>query len=226
MNIKRSVPAHLLVTHRQPEALASEAFRVLRTNLQFLQLDQPIRSLLMTSATPGEGKTTTVANLAVAFAQNGSRVCLVDADLRRPMVDKIFGTDNWTGLTTLLLDGSNMEKCFRETEVPGLTVLPSGPMPPNAAEMLGLARMTRLLTTLEERYDMVLVDAPPVLAVADAAVLAPKVGGVVMVVRSGHVAHQLAARAKLALEAVHAKVLGAVLEAATLEAGQGYYYTY
>jgi protein-tyrosine kinase len=220
------IPANMIVTHKEPGAAASEAFRVLRTNLQFLGLDKPIKSLLITSATPGEGKTTTVANLAVAFAQAGSSVCLVDADLRRPMVAKLFGTDNWSGLTTALIGQGSLEDCLKETAVPGLTLLPSGPIPPNPAELLGSARMGKLLAGLEEQFDMVLVDTPPVLAVADAAVLSPKMGGVVLVVRAGQVARQQTVRAKAALEAVQARVLGVVLDAIEPEGRAGYYYYY
>lgn len=228
MNIRSTVaraPGQALITQRDPMAAASEAFRVLRTNLQFMGLDKPLRSVLVTSATPGEGKSTITANLAVAFAQTGAQVCLVDADLRRPMVAKMFGMDNWTGLTTALISGG-AEAAVRKSEVPGLHVVTSGPIPPNPAELLGSGKMERFLRTLEERFDMVLIDTPPVLAVADAAVLAPKAGGVLMVTRSGQVARQQVVRAKEALEAVKANVLGAVLDGVQPEGREGYYYYY
>lgn len=215
-----------LITQRDPMAAASEAFRVLRTNLQFLGLDKPLKSILVTSGTPGEGKSTVTANLAVAFAQTGAEVCLVDADLRRPMVAKMFGLDNYTGLTSALIGQGGVEKAVRKTEIPGLSVITSGPIPPNPAELLGSGRMGRLLEELENRFEMVLIDSPPVLAVTDAAVLAPKVGGVLMVARAGQVARQQAAHAKDALEAVKARVLGVVLDGVEPQGRQGYYYYY
>lgn len=219
-------PSNMLVTHRDPGAAASEAFRVLRTNLQFMSLDKPLKSILVTSATPVEGKTTTITNLAVAFAQSGVSVCLVDADLRRPTVAKTFGVENWSGLTTALIGQGELDACLRETVVAGLTVLPSGPIPPNPAELLGSARMARLVAELEQRFDLVLIDTPPVLVVTDAAVLAPKVGGTVLVVRAGQVARHQAQRAKAALVSVQAQVLGVVLGAVSQEGRDGYYYYY
>jgi protein-tyrosine kinase len=207
-------------------SLVAESFRSLRTNLQFLGLDQPLKSLLLTSAAPGEGKTTTMANLAVAFAQTGAKVCIVDGDLRRPMMARMFRLDNWSGLTTVLIGQAELESTVRETAVPGLSVLTSGPVPPNPSELVGSARMTALLQKLESQYDMVLVDSPPVMAVADAAVMAPKVGGVLLVVRAGAVPRRQAIRAKAALEAVKANLLGAVLDAFKSEGKSGYAYYY
>lgn len=220
-------PQQALITHRDPMAAASEAFRVLRTNLQFMGLDKPLKSVLVTSATPGEGKSTVSANLSVAFAQNGANVCLIDADLRRPTLHKIFGMDSYPGLTTALLGGGGgSDNAIMKTDVPGLKLIPSGPIPPNPAELLGSGKMEKFLRELEERFDMVIVDTPPVLAVTDAAVLAPKLGGVLMVTRAGNVARQQVIRAKQALEAVKANVLGAVLDGVQAEGREGYYYYY
>ncbi|MGE5674976.1 MAG: CpsD/CapB family tyrosine-protein kinase [Mycobacterium leprae] len=216
--------APLLITHQDPGAAASEAFRVLRTNLQFMGLDKPLKSIMVTSATPSEGKSTVAANLAVAFAQAGSRVCLVDADLRRPMVAKTLGLTNYAGLTTALISQEGLEGHLQETDIPGLTVLASGPVPPNPAELLATKRMNTLLAQLEEQFDMVIVDSAPVLAVTDAAVVAPKVGGTLLVVRAGQTPRQEARLAKEALEAVKANVLGVVLGAIKAEGHQGYYY--
>jgi capsular exopolysaccharide synthesis family protein len=224
--VTKGNPATMVVTHHDPKALAAEAFRVLRTNLQFMGLDAPLRSLAVTSATPGEGKSTISANLAVAFAQTGASVCVVDADLRRPTQHKLFGLDNWAGVTTVVAGQSPLEGCLRETAVEGLHVLPSGPVPPNPSELLGSRRMAALLAELEERFDVVIVDTPPVLAVTDACVLAPKVGGMLLVARSGQVDRRQVDRAKVALEAVQAKVLGVVLDGLAQESKQGYYYYY
>jgi capsular exopolysaccharide synthesis family protein len=214
----------MLVTHHNTGAAASEAFRVLRTNIQFLSLDEPVKSILITSATPAEGKSTTLANLAVAFTQTGATVCAVDADLRRPTLAKLFDLDNWAGLTTALIGQTPLDEVLRPTTVPGLTLLPSGPLPPNPAELLGSARMSDLLAELTARFDMVLVDSPPVLAVADSAVLAPRLDGVVMAVRAKSVDHRQVARAKEALTAVQARLLGVVMTAVPSSGKDGYYY--
>lgn len=226
MKATLSVMSKMLITHQDPAALASESFRVLRTNLQFLGLDKPLKSILVTSATPSEGKSTTIANLAIAFAQTGAKVCLVDADLRRPTVAKLFGLDNWSGLTTAIISRGAVDEVVRESSVPGLWVLTSGPIPPNPSELLGTNRMAELIAALEAQFDMVLIDTPPLLAVTDAAVLAPRAGGVIMVVRSGRVARQQVIRAKEALTAVKANLLGAVLDGFQPEGRDGYYYYY
>lgn len=226
MKATLGTPSSTLVTNRDPGSPASEAFRVLRTNLQFLGLDKPVKTVLVTSASPGEGKSTTAANLAVTFAQAGVKVCLVDGDLRRPVVAKLFGADNWSGLTTALIGQTSLTECLRETTIPHLTILTSGPIPPNPAELLGSSRMTQLLAGLEDSFDIVIIDSPPVLAVTDAAVMAPKVDGVLMVIRSGVVARVQAARAKAALESVKARLLGAVLGAVPSKGNEGYYYYY
>lgn len=220
------VIANQVVTHLDPQAASSEAFRMLRTNLQFLGLDKPLKSIAVTSAAPGEGKSTVAANLAVAFAQTGANVCLVDADLRRPMVAKLFGLDNWQGLTKAIISQNSLETTVRSTDVPGLSVLTSGPIPPNPAELLGSKRMGNLLADLEAQFDMVIVDTPPVLAVADAAVLAPKVGGMVLVVKAGASGRQQVVRAKEALTVVKANILGVVLHSVQAERSEGYYYYY
>lgn len=213
-----------LIAHRDPQAAASEAYRVLRTNLQFAGVDQPLRSVLITSATPGEGKSTTAANLAVAFAQSGMEVCLLDADLRRPTIHKLFGVENWRGLTSALINQGGLDAALQPSGVPGLTLLTSGPLPPNPAEMLASAQMAALLDELEQRFEMVLIDTPPVLAVTDAAVLAPKADGALLVVRAGRVARQQVVQARAALTAVQARVLGAVLGCVQPEPHSGYYY--
>lgn len=218
--------SNMVVTHADPTAAASEAFRVLRTNLQFVGLDKPLKSIVVTSATPGEGKSTTAANLAVAFAQAGGSVCLIDADLRRPTIAKLFGLSNWSGLTNALVGQDDLSTYLMDSAISGLSILPSGPIPPNPAELLGSGRMSKLLAHAEEKFDMVVVDTPPVLAVTDAAVLAPKVGGVVLVVRAGKVARRQASQARDALAVVKAKVLGVVLDAVEAKGRDGYYYYY
>jgi capsular exopolysaccharide synthesis family protein len=220
------IPSKALVTHHDPRAASSEAFRVLRTNLQFMGLDKPLKSIIVTSAAPTEGKSTVSSNLATAFAQTGANVCLIDADMRRPTLHKVLGLDNWTGLSRAVITQNGLETTIRPTEIPGLSVLTSGPIPPNPAELLGSARMVNLLRELEERFDMVIVDTPPVLAVTDACVLAPSVGGVVLVARSGQTDRRQLVRAKESLLAVKANLLGVVLHGIPQERREGYYYYY
>lgn len=222
----KGVPSPDLVVHLNPMGAAAEAFRVLRTNLQFLGLDKPLKSILITSTAPGEGKSTVAANLAVSFAQAGLNVCLIDADLRRPRLHKVFNVENWRGLTNAVISQNGLESDMQVTVIPGLTLMTSGPIPPNPAELLGSTRMTRLLEHLEGRYDMVIIDSPPILAVTDAAVLAPRIGGVMMVVRSGMVARRQVMRAKEALEAVQANLLGITLDGVAGSGHNGYYYEY
>ncbi|HLN60790.1 MAG TPA: CpsD/CapB family tyrosine-protein kinase [Symbiobacteriaceae bacterium] len=226
MRARIGIPAPAVVAQREPSSVVAEAFRVLRTNLQFLGLDEPLRSILLTSAAPGEGKSTTAANLGVAFAQAGTRVCLVDADLRRPMLAKLLGLENWAGLTTALIGQAPLEECVKKTPVEGLWLLPSGPVPPNPAELLGSERMAALLERLKAEYDLVLIDSPPVLAVTDAAVLAPRTDGVVLVIRAGRTDRRAVQRARTALETVHARVLGTVLGGVAQSEKEGYYYAY
>jgi protein-tyrosine kinase len=216
----------MIVAHHQPLSPATEAYRGLRTNLQFMGLDKPLKSLVVTSAAPSEGKSTTAANLAVVFAQAGMQVCLVDADLRRPSVARLFGLAPWQGLTTAMLGETGVDAVFQSAGVERLTVLTSGPVPPNPAEILGSARMTALLQHLEARFDMVILDTPPVLAVTDATLLSPRVGGVLLVTRSGVTGGGQARRAADALRAVKANLLGSVLGAVREQENPDYQYAY
>lgn len=218
-----------LVTCLLPKSPGAEAYRVLRTNLQFMALDQQLRTILVTSSSPEEGKSLTSANLAIAFAQSGQQVLLVDADLRRPTVAKMFRASNgrWVGLTSVLAGSLALEDALTESGVPGLKLLPSGPIPPNPAEMVGSQRMEALLQELTSRFDLVLIDTPPVLAVTDACAMAPRVDGVLLVVRVNQVGHPQARRAKELLMAVKARILGVVLDGVERQDGDGYgYYSY
>lgn len=214
--------APIVVSYDAPTSSAAEAFRLLRTNLQFLGLDQPLKSILVSSAVPDEGKSITSANLAVAMAHAGLTVCLVDADLRRPTQSTLFGLDHRTGLTNVLVGAVPLEKALAQP-VDGLSVLPSGPVPPNPAELLASKRMSKLMEELEDRYDMVVVDSVPALGLADAVSLAPQVGGVILVIRSNGVGYPEAVKAQQALLAVKANLLGVVLDGVK-ENPKAYYY--
>lgn len=217
--------AEQLVTHFNPRSPVSEAYRQLRTNIQFSSLDRPLRTLLVTSTGPQEGKSTTLANLAVTVAQTGSSVLVVDCDLRRPTLQRIFGVRNDRGLTSMLLSDSLDVVPKLSTDVPGLAVLPSGPLPPNPAELLASRRMTEVIERLTREAEMVIFDSPPVVAVTDAAVLASKLDGVLLVISSGKTKRDLAQRAKAMLEKVNARILGVVLNNVKYDTSLHHYFT-
>ncbi len=210
------------------DSAATEAYRVLRTNLQFASVEAALRTLLITSASPTEGKTMTAANLGAALAQDGKRVILVDADLHRPRLHRVFKLPNNTGVTTALLAGGvDPDSLLQETAVPGLRVLTSGPLPPNAAELLGSGPMRALLADLAGRCDIVILDSPPAMALADAAILATRVDGVLLVLDATSTHREMARRAVASLQQVQARLLGAVMNRVpTHGAGSYYYYHY
>ena len=207
---EKSAAASRLVALRDPRSSAAEAYRTLRTNIQFSSLDKPLRSILATSTAPDEGKSTTIANLAVTIAQAEQRVILVDCDLRRPTLHTLFDLPNQEGLTSLMLqEGGTLP--LQRTEVPGLLVLTSGPLPPRPADILGSKRMEAVIQALLEHADMLLFDTPPITAVTDAAVLATKVDGALLVFRSGATKRDRAREARRLLEKVNAHIVGVVL---------------
>ena len=215
-----------LITVADPRSPVSEAYRTLRTNLDFSSLDKPIKTMLVTSAGPEEGKSTVLANLAVTTAQAGREVILVDCDLRRPTLHNIFDLKNDVGLTTMVVDDAAMESPpLRDTGVESLQLVSSGPLPPNPSELLGSRRMEEIIAALLERADVVLFDAPPVVAVTDAAVLATKVDGVLLVVNAGGTKRDYARVAKARLEKVNANLLGAVLNNVRFDVSLHRYYT-
>jgi capsular exopolysaccharide synthesis family protein len=212
-----------------PKSISVEAYRALRTNIRFSSPDHPVKVLLTTSPMSGEGKTTTVANLGAVFARAGASTIIVDADLRKPRQHKMFQLDNRTGLTTTLVsdDGDQMETNLKESGVPNLRILSSGPRPPNPSELLSSERMNGLLEKLRGQADVVIFDTPPCLAVSDAAVLANRVDGVLLVLEAGKTRREAAVRAKEALEQIGARLLGVVLtKIPAKRRGYGYYYYY
>jgi capsular exopolysaccharide synthesis family protein len=217
--------ANTLITVSNPRSPIAEAYRTLRTNLEFSNLDKSLRAIVVTSAGAEEGKSTTLANLAVTIAQSGKKVILVDADLRRPTQHQIFGLKSSPGLTDLVRDETMLANPpLQETAVPNLQVLTSGPTPPNPAEILGSKRMSEILDALLQRADIVLLDAPPVLAVTDAAVLSNKVDGVLLVVSAGKTRRENAKKAQTQLEKINARVIGAVLNNVQADGRAQYYY--
>lgn len=215
-----------LVAATQSRSAGAEAFRTLRTNLVFSQAVQTLRVIGITSSGPAEGKTTTAANLSATFAQQGMRVIVLDCDLRRPRLHDVFGQSREPGLTNALIGQMDLDLVVRETGVPGLSFLPTGALPPNPAELLGGARMKEILSELRSRYDVVLVDMPPVHVAADALILSRETDGMVVVVRAGKTDRNAALDALKSLAGVGARVIGAVLNDPDhkVESHAGYYY--
>ena len=199
-----------LITLKNPKSPISEAYRTLRTNIQFSNVDGNLQIICVTSSGPGEGKSTTVSNLAETFAQAGNRVVIIDCDLRKPRVHKVFNLTNKVGMTNLLAGQVKFEEV---AQIAGsqLTVITSGPIPPNPSELLGSKKMKQVLDDLKGEFDIVLIDAPPVGIVTDAAILSTIVDGVVFVVASGRTEIDGAKRAKQLLENVGARILGVVM---------------
>jgi capsular exopolysaccharide synthesis family protein len=215
-----------LITLTAPRSPVSEAYRTLRTNLEFSSLDKPIKTMVVTSPGSEEGKSTTLANLAVTIAQADKKVILVDCDLRRPAQHAMFGLPNDVGLTTMVVDAKAMgEPPLLDTGVPGLRLLPSGPLPPNPSELLGSRRMQEIIAGLSERADIVLFDAPPIVAVTDAAVLASRVDAVLLVVKAGATKRDHAQKARALLEKVNAHLVGAVLNNVKMDTSYYHYYS-
>lgn len=202
--------ASRLVLLGDPNAAAAEAYRALAVSLQFSQHGKPLRAIAVTSPSPADGRTTTAANLALAFAEIGQSVVLLDADLRRPSLHQLFGVDNRAGLTTRLSDPASPLPLV-ETGVRNVRLVPAGPDHPSPVELLGSPAMTELLEHLREQADMVLVDTPPAATLADATLVAPRVDGVLLVVRGGRTNREAAVQTRDALQRVQSAILGVVL---------------
>lgn len=215
-----------LLTQTAPQSPRAESFRQLRTNLQFANVSGQAKSVLLTSSLPGEGKSTTATNLSIALAQAGNSVCLIDADLRRPMVNEYLGLDRNAGLTTALVGAADVNELLQPWGDENLYVLTSGVIPPNPSELLGSAQMKDLIQRLEDVFDAVIIDAPPLLPVTDAAVLSQHVGGVVLVVGSHKLRHHDLEKSLNALELVGSKVLGLVLNQLPIKGPDAYSYSY
>ena len=218
-----------LVTLSDARSSGAEAYRTLRTNLLFSAAVRAVSRVVITSPGPEEGKSTTAANLAIAFAQQGHRVLLIDCDLRRARIHKIFEDTNIPGLTSILVGGESIVTGIRQTRVPGLNILPSGPLPPNPAELLGSQQMSKLMDTLSGTYDLLILDTPPLLAASDAAIISRIADGALVVVRAGRTERSALQTAIQQLTTVGARVLGTVLNDPDAEVPKyaryyGYYY--
>jgi non-specific protein-tyrosine kinase len=216
-----------LVTSATPRSPVSEAYRTLRTNIRFASVDEPLTTLLITSAEQGAGKTTVAANLGVVCAQAGLRVVLIDTDLRAPGLHQLFRLDNLVGLTDLLVgDVERVEPCMVRTGIDNLRLITSGPIPPNPSELLESKRMEAVLAEVKKSAELVILDTSPTLAVTDAAVLASRVDGVILLAEAKRTSHEAARQAHEALQRVGAMILGVVLTKAKTDRKRSSYYYY
>lgn len=200
-----------LFVHTHPMSAAAECCRTIRTNLTFMSADEPLRTLVITSASPREGKTTVTANIAISLAQSGKRVLLVDTDLRRPRIHRAFGVSSSRGVTSVIVGDARLEQVVQPTDIPNLDVLACGPIPPNPSELLHSQRFAELVQDALERYDRIIFDSPPLGAVTDAAVLAPQLDAALLVVKAHSTTRDALASALRQLSDVAANVVGGVL---------------
>lgn len=216
-----------LITMVDPSSPISEQYRTIRTNIQFASsADKQIKTIVVTSSGPGEGKSTTSANLAVVFAKSGQRVLLVDADMRKPTVYKTFSLNNASGLSTVLSTSTSVLEAAQKTVIDNLSVLTSGPKPPNPSELLGSARMNQVMEEAKNLYDVVIFDMPPVVAVTDAQIMASKADGTILVVRENVARKESLTKARDLLNMVQARIIGVVYNGAEHAKDSGYYYYY
>ncbi|MEN1968853.1 CpsD/CapB family tyrosine-protein kinase [Lentibacillus sp. N15] len=220
---KNSKNRHL-ITKLNPKSPVSEQFRTVRTNLQFASVDEALKTILVTSSGPSEGKSSSIANLAVVYAQQGKKVLLVDADMRKPTVHYTFRLDNLSGLSNYLVGEGALADAISETDVMDLDVITCGPIPPNPSELLGSKKMERFIQEAGESYDVILFDTPPVLAVTDAQILANLCNGSLLIVRSKQTELEPAKKAIDVLQSAKAKFLGVVLNDQEKKESNYYYY--
>ncbi|MGF9964002.1 CpsD/CapB family tyrosine-protein kinase [Bacillus rhizoplanae] len=213
-----------LIAHHEPKSQIAEQYRNIRTNIQFTSVDSDIRSIVVTSSGAGEGKTTTISNLATVFGQQGKQVLLIDADMRKPKLHEMFRIDNQFGLTNVLSRQASLERCIHKTEVENVSFLPAGPIPPNPAELLSFRMMEEVIEQAEAAFDIVLIDTPPVLVVTDAQIVANRCDGIILVVRSEITEKTKIVKAKQILDNTSGKLLGVVLNDKKQQKDQyGYY---
>ena len=218
-----------LVTQNDPKNPAAEAYRVIRTSVQFAQAGKELKTIAITSCTPNEGKSMTIANLAIVLTQAGKSVLLIDCDMRNPTVHKNFNLSNKVGLSSCISMGTAVADAVQETGIEGLDALTAGVIPPNPSELLGSERMQNILQRAKEEYDYVLIDTPPVLPVTDSLVLGRMVDGLILVIDSGEIKVEMAREVKNQLMHSGANILGVVLNKVRSEHhgyGYGYYYYY
>ena len=215
-----------IISYDDPKSVISEQYREIRTNIEYSNVDQNTKTILVTSSDKNEGKTTTVSNLAVSFANLNKKVLLIDCDLRNASIHKMFRLNNIYGLTDILAKDRAVDKCIQETELENLYVLTAGAIPPNPAEILSSEKMKNLIEDLKNIYDYIFIDTPPIGLVTDAGVLSSFIDGVVLVVKSESVEKKYLEETKKKLDAVDARILGAILNAYKSEQKDYNYYSY
>lgn len=213
-----------LITQTEPKSPISEQYRAIRTSIEYSSVDKEIKSMVITSANPSEGKSTTIANLAIVFAQQGKKVLIIDTDLRKPTVHYTFKLSNLNGIVQVLTKQIRFEDAVQETEIDNLFVLTSGSIPPNPAELLSSVTMQKFVEHIREDFDMIFFDAPPVLAVADAQILANLCDASSLVIASGQTEIDAAMKAKEMLQQSSSKFLGVILNGKEMKSGEYYYY--
>lgn len=216
-----------LITHFDPKSPVSEAYRSMRTNIELSGTDRPVKSVVITSAGPGEGKSTTIANLAIAFAQLDQKTLLVDTDMRRPVLQKVFKVPRVPGVADIIIGTNTIEECIHKTSLDNLFILPAGNLPPNPSEMLGSRKMQDLYNDLVKEYDKIFFDAPPIIAVTDASLLSKMSDGLVIVIKSGHTHNEALEQVQNIVQQIKLPMLGAVVNAITpkhMKGGSYYYY--
>lgn len=214
----------LPIAQTHPKSPITESYRTIRTNLQFASAVADVKIVMTTSTLPGEGKTSTISNTAIVTAQAGKRVLLVDADLRKPQVHQRFQVSNLQGLSSILIREGTLADCIVNTEVDGLYILPSGPIPPNPSELLASKRFAEVLEEASAQFDLILIDSPPVLVVTDALILGRVANGVIFVLDAQSTNRKLAQRAVSQLQQVDARILGTVLNRMKKQPGSDYHY--
>ncbi|ADL51051.1 CpsD/CapB family tyrosine-protein kinase [Clostridium cellulovorans] len=218
-----------LITYRDPDSITSEIYRTLKTKLQFVNIDNDIRTLLVTSASKAEGKSTTTANLAITVAQSGRKVLIIDSDIRKPYIHKLFSLPNKTGLTTVLTNQCDLMDAIQETEVDNLHILCGGKIETNSHQLIGSKKMSKLIDLVENNFDMVIIDGPPILLVTDSQLLANQVDGVLLVTCYGKTEKKALVKAKKTLDSVNANTLGVVItkvpKPPKIEENYSYYYS-
>ncbi|MFB7155374.1 MULTISPECIES: CpsD/CapB family tyrosine-protein kinase [unclassified Lysinibacillus] len=219
---KLSTMARKLVTISDSKSIISEQFRTIRTNITFSMSDTDLKTILVTSSIPAEGKSTTVANIGIVFAQEGKKVLIIDADMRKPTLHHTFHAENVTGLSNVLTRQSPIYDVIQETPIDGLNIMTSGPTPPNPSELLASNQLKALILEVSRDFDLIFFDAPPLLPVTDAQILSNKCEGTLLIVNSGVVEKMQLQKAHSILKASQAKLLGAVLN--NCEMQSEYYY--
>ena len=215
-----------IISYNDPKSVISEQYRAIRTNIEYSNVDQNTKTILVTSSDKNEGKTTTVSNLAVSFANLNKKVLLIDCDLRNASIHKMFRLNNIYGLTDILAKDRAVDKCIQETELKNLYVLTAGAIPPNPAEILSSDKMKNLIENLKNVYDYIFIDTPPIGLVTDAGALSSFIDGVVLVVKSESIEKKYLEETKKKLDAVDARILGAILNSYKSEQKDYNYYSY